>query len=580
MVTTLPPQLVSPNSIAVDPVTAKLFIFDSSVIRQISMASQTMSTLAGASSSQLSPPFSNGVGTNAVFGFRADMVVSSNGHLYVADASFYRIRQIVISTQVVSTLAGDGLSERLDGVGSNSRFANLGRIAADSNGNLYVQDFTTVRKIVISSENVTTLAGHGVPNVDPNFPSSTFVSLYFGRDPGGGTLLYVLYSSGFLTIDVNSGLLNQTLLTSAISTISDYDGSAMDSSGNLFVAVRTSVTPQCHIRQYDMSLATTFLAGSATTDCSSIDGTAEDIRVLFAAFSAPFLTVDSANGVLYFYESSSYRIRALQASAPCSAGSYCPAGSSALNQGGSCPVGYYCRRGSDRIPCPGGTYCNAGTASVAQALPCSAGKYCPAGSSAIDQGGVCPVGYFCAAGADRVNCTAGKYCAAGSTIINQGGDCAAGYYCPSGQERVACVGSYCAAGESSAGRVACAPGYACPGGGIVQVQCSPGTYAPGGSVSTCTQCPRGLVAGNTGACATDSTRYLVPPHTFSLISKYPNRTDALQMLHSKTLMFFGLALLSCFTAQAVPSARRVPRAATRQLSAVHPARPAQPAVSA
>jgi hypothetical protein len=295
----------------------------------------------------------------------------------------------------------------------------------------------------------------------------------------------------------------------AASTITEYtaisfeqvDGSAFDSHGKFFL----TNSPSCHIRQVNFTLvptgaynpippeALTPLSGSS--DCASIDGIGASVRL-----NKPSnLIVDSTNGILYFFEPLSGRIRVLQGSAPCSAGSYCPAGSSSLNQGGVCPAGFFCPQGSDRMPCWAGKYCNAGTQAAALAPSCSAGFYCPAGSSTLDQGGLCPVGYFCGAGADRTNCTAGMYCPAGSSTMDQGGLCAAGYYCPSGQERVACVGSYCEAGESVANRVKCMAGYACPGNGVLRTQCVAGWYANVGS-SACTQCPRGLVAAIPGAC--------------------------------------------------------------------------------
>jgi hypothetical protein len=496
--TTLLPDLFATMSIAVDSVNGNLFIFDNSAIRQISMASQTMTTLAGAGYNPGSS-FSNGVGTNAIFGYSAAIVMSSNGHLYLSDNQYKRVRQIVISTQVVSTLAGDGLAERKDGAGTNSRFNNPGLIATDSTGNLYVQDGYSIRKIVISSGDVTTLAGFNVPNVQPNFPMNDFFGLFFGRGQAGNRLLYAIYSNGVLTINVDNGLLGTTFMNSGLA-LSSSDGSAMDSSGILFVTGRLDADTKCFIQQYDVSqstLATTFLVGSATTECASVDGVGADIRVSGISGN-PRMTVDSANGILYVWEPQSKRIRALQASASCSAGSYCPSGSSALNQGGPCPAGYFCRKGSDRMPCLAGTYCNAGTAAPGQALSCLAGFYCPAGSSLLNQAGPCPAGFFCATRADRAACTPGQYCPAGSSSLDQGGDCAAGYYCPSGRERVACVGSYCA-GRSIDDTNPCTAGYACPGGGVVRQICSFGTYATGGNVTTCTVCPRGLVAANTGA---------------------------------------------------------------------------------
>jgi hypothetical protein len=499
--TTLLPQVSSPWSMAADPVSGNLFIFENSIIRQISMASQTISTLAGAFYTGIATPtLTNGVGTNAAFGYSSYIAVSSTGHVYVSDSNFFRLRQVVISTQVVTTLAGDGISERKDGVGTNARFSSLGHIAADSSGNLYVQDGSFIRKIVIASGSVTTLG-----TVSSTSTSMPFIGLYIGPQGSGSRLLYLLFSGGVTIMNADSGNLDQTFMNSVISVDSMYGSSTMDSNGKVFVTVREATgVPKCRIVQYDMyqpPLAATFLVGSATTECSSVDGAGADIRVALISSSGsgspPRMTADSANGVLYFWEPFSSRIRALQASAPCSAGSYCPPGSRTVNEGGLCPAGYYCPQGSDRVVCPPGKYCLAGTPSAAQALPCSAGSYCPNGSSILNQGGTCPAGFFCAFGVAHEACSAGQYCSAGSSIRNQGGACAAGYYCPSGRERVACVGSFCSGGNRDDTNL-CTAGYACPGGGVIRQLCGIGTYAIEGK-SACTQCPRGLVGNSTGA---------------------------------------------------------------------------------
>jgi hypothetical protein len=486
-VTTLLPEISAAASIAVDPVSENLFIFGDSVIRQLSMPTQAVSILAGAPGSS----FSNGVGQDAVFGNTVAIVLSSNGNLYASDKLYKRVRQIVISTRVVSTLAGDGVDGRRDGVGTNSRFSSLGHIVTDSNDNLYVQDGTTVRKIVISSGNVTTLAGHNVPNVAPNFPSDNPYGLYFSRRTTGSGLLYVHYMSGVVTINVDNGLLDFTLMSSGFHPVATHPY-AMYSNGSWFTMFGVPISHslnQCHIKQYDLSgyvssgfsmltVPTTYIAGSATSDCSSVDGTGADIRVLMVGCS----TADLSNGILYFSQPETQRIRALRASAPCSAGSYCPSGSSALNQGGPCPAGYYCRRGSDRIPCPAGTYCTPGMSAAAQALPCSAGKYCPSGSSTLDQGGLCPAGYYCAAGSDRATCSNGAYCPPGSTTPDQGGLCAVGFFCAAGADRVACsAGKYCPSGSFDQNAL-CTAGYYCAAGAN-RAPCSAGKYCPPGSAT-------------------------------------------------------------------------------------------------
>jgi hypothetical protein len=563
------PQFSSMSSMASDPVSGTLYGYADDAIFRVSVASQIVSTLAGRApgSMAVTTLTIDGVGTNAKFGSNAFIALSSDANIiYVSDPSNCRIRQVVIATQAVTSLAGDNcaVGTRANGIGENARFtSDISSIATDSNNNVYVADGYLIRKLVVSTRTVTTLGGYDISLMTGNYnlgwPMAAPKGLYF--DLGGNGKLHVIYERGFLMVDVDTVSLDSTF--SSISSAS-FGALAMDSKGNLFFTSQTA----CQIWQFNKitqspSSSATLLAGSGSpAQCASVDGVGSDIRLSFSTtgLKAPTLAADSTSGILYIYEpdatisisSQLLRIRMLHASAPCSAGSYCPAGSSSLNQGGQCPAGYYCPQGSDRIACPAGKFCVAGTPSAAQAPSCSVGTYCPAGSSTdtnnrcaagfycptpatqpicpqgffcaagvtvaspcsagslclngsstLNQGGTCPVGYFCAAGAARAACTAGKYCPAGSSSQNQGGDCAAGYYCPSGRERVACVGSYCAGGNPN-DLMMCTPGYACPGGGVVRQICPIGRYAAGGNVTACTICPRGLVAANIGAFFMDS----------------------------------------------------------------------------
>ncbi len=482
------PTIHLANEFAIDQTTGSLYVSarasgaGSSIILQVFADTQTTRLIAG----REQQGSADGFGSGAQFSGSTFIVLSSNGHIYVSDSYNHLIRQVVIATRAVTTFAGSGTSGDANGIGPIAQFSFPESIADDSNGNLYVADggsngpfIRCVRKIVINTREVSTLSGRGagkmiLMNTAIDAAFSRIYNLRFG---GNGKLYFI-----------DGAVFAKTI-----------DKFTTDTSNKMFLFDKQ----YCCLKQFNLLSQTptpSDLAGSCSDCTSSVDGVGATIRLKSDMPSQAIipLAVDSVRGILYMYEHERQRIRVLQASSPCSAGSYCPSGSSVVDQGGPCTAGYYCPRGSDRIACPAGRYCLIGIAAAAQALSCSAGKYCPAGSSTIDQAGLCPAGYYCLAGADRANCTAGKYCAPGSSTPDQGGDCAAGYYCLSGQERVACVGSLCAAGEATANRVPCPQGYKCPGGGVVQEQCTAGTYADTGS-SACTQCPRGLVAASAGA---------------------------------------------------------------------------------
>jgi len=104
-------------------------------------------------------------GTSAKFFNPAGIVYfndpTNGGVLFVADSSNNTIRQIIISTGVVSTLAGTaGTSGATDGTGAAARFNLPIGLTIDDAGNLYVtdQNYTKIRKIITSTGVVTTIS--------------------------------------------------------------------------------------------------------------------------------------------------------------------------------------------------------------------------------------------------------------------------------------------------------------------------------------------------------------------------------------------------------------------------------------
>jgi hypothetical protein len=152
-----------PVGITVDS-TGNLFVCDlGSRLRKID-TNGVVTTFAGGSSGSV-----DGTGTNAQFGSLWGVVIDSSGNLYVSDQEHNRIRKVT-SASVVTTIAGNGTSGFLDGVGTNAIFNFPFGLALDLSGNLYVAELSNrrIRKITLPS------------NADPN----TYVNT-----PFTGTLL-------------------------------------------------------------------------------------------------------------------------------------------------------------------------------------------------------------------------------------------------------------------------------------------------------------------------------------------------------------------------------------------------------
>jgi hypothetical protein len=146
--------------------------------------STAVTTVAGTGSSGSA----NGTGTSARFNY-PEGITTDGTNLYVADSSNHKIRKIVISTGVVTTLAGSSLGFT-DATSASARFYFPRGITTDGT-NLYVADTSNykIRKIVISTGVVTTLAGSSYGSTDATGTSASF------KYPRGittdGTNLYV-----------------------------------------------------------------------------------------------------------------------------------------------------------------------------------------------------------------------------------------------------------------------------------------------------------------------------------------------------------------------------------------------------
>lgn len=169
-------------------------------------------------------------GTGAAALFYGPVGITTDGtNLYVSDNENGTIRQIVIATGKVTTLAGTaGLYGTVDGTGAAARFSQPYGITTDGT-NLYVADFynETIRQIVIATGKVTTLAGTaGVyGSVDGTGAAARF------RYPVGittdGTNLYV-------TELINNTIRQIVIATGKVTTLAgtaDFSGGSVDGTG-------------------------------------------------------------------------------------------------------------------------------------------------------------------------------------------------------------------------------------------------------------------------------------------------------------------------------------------------------------
>ena len=150
-------RLNGPAGVTTDGANLYVAENEGSVIRKVVISTGVVTTIAGTVSA-----FGSTDGTGAAARFLWPNGITTDGaNLYVTDAENYTIRKIVISTGAVTTIAGTaGVTGSDDGVGSAALFNWPAGITTEGD-NLFVvdEDSHTIRKIFISTGAVTTIAG-------------------------------------------------------------------------------------------------------------------------------------------------------------------------------------------------------------------------------------------------------------------------------------------------------------------------------------------------------------------------------------------------------------------------------------
>ena len=254
----------------------------------------------------------DGAGTAASFNMPYGVAVDNLGNVYVADNRANKIRKIT-PAGVVTTLAGNGSASSVDGTGAAASFNSPTGIAVDALGNVYVSDYNgnKIRKITPAGV-VSTLAGSGNPNsVDGTGSSASFNGPFQIALDNVGNLYVAEYRANKIRKITPAGVVS-TLAGSG--TASDIDGTgtaasfngptgiAVDYLGNVYV----SETLGRKIRKITSTSIVSTIAGSGVNGAS--DGSSS-----VASFSWPTnIAVDNALN-LYVADADNNKIRQVSA---------------------------------------------------------------------------------------------------------------------------------------------------------------------------------------------------------------------------------------------------------------------------
>jgi hypothetical protein len=273
----------SPSGITAD--STNLYIADTNncTIRQISISSGNVTTIAGifwTVGSKDDP-----IGTSATFNMPYG-ITTDGTNLYITDTYNCTIRQVVISSGAVTTIAGKvKIYGHTDASGTSATFYKPYGITTDGT-NLYIADTfnCTIRQVVISSGAVTTIAGIAETSghADGTGILATFNSPYgittdgtnlYIADTNNFTIRQMVISSGVVTtIAGSAGTPGHADGTGATATF--YSPCGITTDGTYLYVADTS---NCTIRKIGISTGiVTTIAGSAgnTTTLYSPQGIA------------------------------------------------------------------------------------------------------------------------------------------------------------------------------------------------------------------------------------------------------------------------------------------------------------------
>ena len=268
-------------------------------IRKIDPSTGIIATVAGIDTLGFSGD--NGLAINATLNIPEGIFCDANGNIYFADANNNRVREITVSTGIITTVAGSGAvggtagSDSGDnGPATNATLDQPSGICLDKFGNMYIADYTNnkVRRVDAGTGVIKTFAGTGIvgysgdngpaTNATFNYPIAVYA------DSSGNVFIADQYNAVIRKVAISTSVIT----TFAGNGISGYSGDSglainaefiepaglyIDKQNNVFVADLGSGT----VRRIDaVTNIITTVAGNGTQGFSGDNGPAQDAEMI------------------------------------------------------------------------------------------------------------------------------------------------------------------------------------------------------------------------------------------------------------------------------------------------------------
>ena len=162
-----------PSGLAMDSA-GNVYFTAGQQVQELNGSSGAVTTVAGNGTAGYSGD--GGQATAAELSGPMGVALDSTGDVFIADAGNNRVREVNASSRVITTVGGNGTSgfSGDGGVATSAELSNPHGVAVDKSGNLFIADYNNqrVREVLASTGVISTVAGGGVDGYPYGVPAT------------------------------------------------------------------------------------------------------------------------------------------------------------------------------------------------------------------------------------------------------------------------------------------------------------------------------------------------------------------------------------------------------------------------